>query len=98
VFVVLKGQRRGLPLSATGLDEVLDGVRRRAGLARATCHQLRHHETAAAFKAVREVPRDGLEQIPETYRTSVAEFLAQADTFRRGRNDSAWRRRTPKDT
>ncbi len=42
VFVVLKGQRRGLPLSAAGLDEVLDGARRRAGLAHATCHQLRH--------------------------------------------------------
>jgi site-specific recombinase XerD len=42
VFVVLKGQRRGLPLSAAGLDEILDGARGRAGLARATCHQLRH--------------------------------------------------------
>jgi ubiquinone/menaquinone biosynthesis C-methylase UbiE len=27
--------------------------------------------------------RDSLERIPETYRTSLAEFLAQADTFRR---------------
>jgi integrase/recombinase XerD len=42
VFVVLKGPRRGLPLSADGLDEVLDGARSRAGLAHATCHQLRH--------------------------------------------------------
>src|SRR6516165_12623095 len=42
VFVVLKGPRRGLPLSAEGLDEVLDGARRRAGLAHATCHELRH--------------------------------------------------------
>lgn len=42
VFVVLKGPRRGLPLSAAGLDEILDGARDRAGLARATCHQLRH--------------------------------------------------------
>jgi site-specific recombinase XerD len=41
-FVVLKGPRRGLPLSAAGLDEVLDGARTRAGLARCTCHQLRH--------------------------------------------------------
>jgi site-specific recombinase XerD len=32
VFVVLKGPRRGLPLSAEGLDEILDGARRRAGL------------------------------------------------------------------
>jgi integrase/recombinase XerD len=42
VFVVLKGPRRGLPLSAEGLDEILAGARRRAGLERATCHQLRH--------------------------------------------------------
>jgi integrase len=41
-FVVLKGPRRGLPLSAAGLDEVLDGARTRAGLGRCTCHQLRH--------------------------------------------------------
>jgi integrase/recombinase XerD len=37
-----QSQRRGQPLSADGLDEILDGARRRAGLARATCHQLRH--------------------------------------------------------
>jgi integrase/recombinase XerD len=42
VFVVLKGCRRGLPLTAAGLDEILDGARGRAGLAHATCHQLRH--------------------------------------------------------
>jgi integrase/recombinase XerD len=41
-FVVLKGPRRGRPLSPAGLDEVLDGARARAGLARLTCHQLRH--------------------------------------------------------
>ena len=41
-FVVLKGPRRGLPLSAAGLDEVIDGARSRAGLARMTCHMLRH--------------------------------------------------------
>jgi hypothetical protein len=27
--------------------------------------------------------RDALEQIPETYQTSLAEFLAEADVFRR---------------
>jgi len=41
-FVVLKGPRRGLPLSAAGLDEVIDGARGRAGLGRVTCHMLRH--------------------------------------------------------
>jgi integrase/recombinase XerD len=42
VFVVLKGRRRGRPLTADGLDEVLTGARRRAGLQTGTCHQLRH--------------------------------------------------------
>ena len=42
VFVVLKGPRRGMPLSAEGLDEILDGAPRRAGLEHATCHELRH--------------------------------------------------------
>ena len=41
-FVVLKGSRRGMQLTAAGLDEVIDGVRERAGLARLTCHTLRH--------------------------------------------------------
>jgi integrase/recombinase XerD len=42
IFVVLKGPRRGRPLSSDGLDEILDGARRRAGLAHASCHELRH--------------------------------------------------------
>ena len=50
VFVVLKGPNRGRPLSAAGVDEVLAGARRRAGLAHATCHELRH----ACFTRLRE--------------------------------------------
>jgi len=42
VFLVLKGPRRGQPLSAAGLDEIVSGARSRAGLAHLTCHQLRH--------------------------------------------------------
>lgn len=42
VFVVLKGPRRGHPLSAAGVDEILSGARERAGLVHATCHELRH--------------------------------------------------------
>jgi hypothetical protein len=34
--------RRGQPLTIAGLDDLLDGARRRAGLAHATCHELRH--------------------------------------------------------
>jgi site-specific recombinase XerD len=58
VFVVLKGRRRGEPLSAAGLDEILRGARRRGGLAHATCHELRHtcltrlREAGMALEAV----------------------------------------------
>lgn len=59
VFVVLKGPRRGEPLSAAGLDEILDGARSRAGLRQATCHQLRHtcftrlREAGMALEAIK---------------------------------------------
>jgi len=58
VFVVLKGPRRGQPLSAKGTDEVLAAARRRAGLDHATCHELRHtcltrlREAGMALEAV----------------------------------------------
>jgi integrase/recombinase XerD len=42
VFVVLKGPRRGQAPTAAGAGEIVTGARRRAGLARLTCHQLRH--------------------------------------------------------
>jgi integrase/recombinase XerD len=42
VFVVLKGPRRGEPLSADGLDEIMRGAKGRAGLQHGTCHELRH--------------------------------------------------------
>jgi integrase/recombinase XerD len=58
VFVVLKQPRRGRPLTVEGLDEILAGARRRAGLERGTCHQLRHtcltrlREAGMALEAV----------------------------------------------
>jgi integrase/recombinase XerD len=58
LFVVLKGPRRGQPLSAEGVDEILTGARRRAGLDQGTCHQLRHtcltrlREAGMALEAV----------------------------------------------
>jgi integrase/recombinase XerD len=58
LFVVLKGPRRGQPLSADGVDEILSGARRRAGLTHASCHQLRHtcltrlREAGMALEAV----------------------------------------------
>jgi len=58
VFVALKGPNRGHPLSAYGLDQVLESARDRAGLAHATCHELRHtcltrlREAGMALEAV----------------------------------------------
>jgi site-specific recombinase XerD len=42
VFVVLKGQHRGQPLSDEGLKQVFVSARQRAGLRPITCHELRH--------------------------------------------------------
>lgn len=58
VFLALQCPRRGQPLSVRGLDEVLTGARRRAGLEHATCHELRHtcltrlREAGMALEAV----------------------------------------------
>lgn len=42
VFVVLKGTRRGQPLSTSGLEQIITSAKDRAGLGQVTCHQLRH--------------------------------------------------------
>ena len=42
LFVVLKGRRRGRPLSDEGLKQIFVSARERAGLRRITCHELRH--------------------------------------------------------
>jgi integrase/recombinase XerD len=58
VFVALKGPRRGRPLSAAGLDEIMEGAKGRAGLRQVTCHMLRHtcltrlRESGMALEAV----------------------------------------------
>jgi len=58
LFVALKGPRRGGALAADGLDEIVLGARRRAGLSHGTCHQLRHtcltrlREAGMALEAV----------------------------------------------
>jgi integrase/recombinase XerD len=63
LFVVLKGPRRGLPLSAEGPDDTLSGARSRTGLDHATCHELRHtclarlQEADMALEAVQARPR-----------------------------------------
>lgn len=58
VFVTLKGPHRGEPMSADGVDKIMQAARLRAGLERATCHQLRHtcltrlREAGMALEAV----------------------------------------------
>ncbi|MBB3098668.1 site-specific recombinase XerD [Actinoplanes campanulatus] len=58
LFLVLKGPGRGRPLSAAGLDQILESARQRAGLGKVTCHQLRHtcltrlREAGMALEAV----------------------------------------------
>lgn len=58
LFVVLKRPRRGRPLSAEGVDEILAAAKARAGLEHATCHELRHtcltrlREAGMALEAV----------------------------------------------
>jgi site-specific recombinase XerD len=42
VFLTLKGPHRGEPMTADGVDKILQAARQRAGLRQATCHQLRH--------------------------------------------------------
>src|SRR5207244_2830244 len=37
-----KGPHRGEPMTADGVDKTLQAARQRAGLRKATCHQLRH--------------------------------------------------------
>jgi integrase/recombinase XerD len=58
VFVTLKGPSRGQGLSAQGVETILLSAKERAGLRRATCHQLRHtcltrlREAGMALEAV----------------------------------------------
>ena len=58
MFVTLKGPSRGHGLSAQGLETILLSAKERAGLRRATCHQLRHtcltrlREAGMALEAV----------------------------------------------
>jgi integrase/recombinase XerD len=69
VFVVLKGSRRGSPLTADGLGEVLADARGRAGLRHGTCHQLRHscltrlREAGMALEAVQALDGHAFDRV-----------------------------------
>ena len=83
LFVVLKGPRRGRPLSADGLDEIVAGARRRAGLAHATCHELRHtcltrlREAGMALEAVQAQAGHRSIESTRLYLHLAGEWLAE---------------------
>src|ERR1700758_4651961 len=85
VFVVLKGPRRGVPLSAAGVDEILDGARARAGLQWATCHQLRHtcftrlREAGMALEAIQAQAGHASIESTRIYLHLADDWLAKED-------------------
>ncbi len=70
LFVVLKGARRGQPLSMPGLQQIFRSARLRAGLSHGTCHELRHtcftrlREAGMAIEAIQALA--GLRSITST--------------------------------
>jgi integrase/recombinase XerD len=87
VFVVLKGQRRGRPLSSEGLDEILSAARRRAGMLHGTCHELRHtcltrlHEAGMTLEALQAQAGHRSLSSTRVYLHLSADWLA--DEYRR---------------
>ena len=85
--MVLKGPRRGQPLTAAGLDQILASARQRAGLARASCHQLRHtcltrlREAGMALEAVQAQAGHRSIESTRIYLHLTNEWLA--DEYRR---------------
>jgi site-specific recombinase XerD len=87
LFVALKGEHRGRPLSVPGLDQIIRGARERAGLSHGTCHELRHtcftrlREAGMAIEAIQA--QAGHRSITSTrvYLQLSADWLA--DEYRR---------------
>ena len=90
VFVVLKGPNRGRPLSAAGVDEILSSARRRAGLAHATCHELRHtcftrlRESGMALEAIQAQAGHASIESTRIYLHLAADWLV--DEYRKAMN------------
>src|SRR5207245_11567456 len=82
VFVVLKGPRRGAPLTPAGLDEIVQAARQRAGLTHLTCHQLRHtcftrlREAGMALEALQAQPGHRSIESTRIYLHLANEWLA----------------------
>ena len=87
VFVALKGPTRGQPLTADGVDTILRGARDRAGLIKATCHQLRHtcltrlREAGMGLEAVQAQAGHASIESTRVYLHLTNEWLA--DEYRR---------------
>ncbi len=95
LFVVLKGPRRGEALSAAGLDEILAGARRRAGLERGTCHELRHtcltrlREAGMALEAIQAQAGHRSIESTRVYLHLTNDWLADEYQRATGRIDDA---------
>jgi site-specific recombinase XerD len=87
LFVTLKGPSRGHGLSAQGVETILLSARERAGLGRATCHQLRHtcltrlREAGMALEAVQAQAGHRSIESTRIYLHLTNEWLA--DEYRR---------------
>jgi site-specific recombinase XerD len=95
LFVVLKEPRRGRPLSAAGIDEILAGARRRAGLERGTCHELRHtcltrlREAGMALEAIQAQAGHRSIESTRVYLHLTNDWLASEYQRAAGRIDDA---------
>ena len=98
VFVTLKGPTRGRPLTADGIDTILRGARDRAGLAKATCHQLRHtcltrlREAGMELEAVQAQAGHASIESTRIYLHLTNDWLA--DEYRRAAERDRRRRRS----
>jgi integrase/recombinase XerD len=87
LFLALKGQHRGHPLSVAGLAQIIRAARERAGLSHGTCHELRHtcftrlREAGMAIEAIQAQAGHRSINSTRVYLHLSADWLA--DEYRR---------------
>jgi site-specific recombinase XerD len=87
LFLALKGEHRGHPLSVPGLDQIIRAARERAGLSHGTCHELRHtcftrlREAGMAIEAIQAQAGHRSINSTRVYLHLSADWLA--DEYRR---------------
>ena len=92
VFVTLKGPNRGRPMTPDGVDKILQAAQLRAGLERATCHQLRHtcltrlREAGMELEAVQAQARARLDRV-DPHLPAPLRLLARFGVSTRRRTD-----------